>query len=163
MPDANDPAALPAIGEVDRALRANWTRETSDDPDKWSEENRALGQCAVSALVVRAIYGGDIVIATVLDRDGERTPDGHAWNVLPSGERVDLSFDQFLDGEQLAEPIVCEPVIDGNPRRAHHLAERVSASLGIPIELPAPEATGSRLTPPARARTPRPRPSRARR
>ncbi len=133
-----DSGPLPSIGELDRALRASWTRETSDDPDKWTEENRALGQCAVSALIVRAIYGGDLVIATVLDRYGERTPDGHAWNVLPSGEHVDLSFDQFLDGEQLGEPIVTEPVIDGDPRRAHHLAERVGAQLGISIELPEP-------------------------
>ena len=131
-------ASLPAIGELDRALRKHWTRDTSDDPDKWSEENRALGQCAVSALVVRAIYGGDLVIATVLDRHGQRTPDGHAWNVLPSGEHVDLSFDQFLDGEQLGEPTVTEPVIDGDPRRAHTLAARVAEELGIVIELPEP-------------------------
>ncbi len=138
MPDDVSHAPLPPIGDVDRALRAHWTRDTSDDPKDWSEENRALGQCAVSALIVRAIYGGDLVIATVLDRNGERTPDGHAWNVLPSGEHVDLSFDQFLDGEQLGEPIVCEPVIDGDPRRAHTLAARVAAELGISIELPEP-------------------------
>jgi hypothetical protein len=90
----------------------------------------------VSALVIRALYGGDIVIATVLDRDGQRTPDGHAWNVLPSGEQVDFSFDQFLDGEGLGPEIVTEPVIDGDPQRAHLLAERVSRVLGVPIELP---------------------------
>lgn len=130
------PHELPAIEDVERALRAAWSRESSDDPEGWSEDNRALGQCAVSALVVRAIYGGDIVIATVLDRDGRPTPDGHAWNVLPSGERVDVSFDQFRDGEQLGEPIVTEPVIDGDSRRAHALAARVSRALGTPVELP---------------------------
>jgi hypothetical protein len=125
----------PSLSEVERALRAGWSRDTSDDPDKWSEDNPALGQCAVSALVVRAIYGGDLVIATVLDREGERTPDGHAWNVLPSGENVDFTFDQFRAGEQLAPPIVTEPVIEGNPRRGHILAERVSRELGIEIDL----------------------------
>lgn len=127
---------LPALADVERAVRSAWSRDTSDDPELWSDENRALGQCAVSALVVRAIYGGDLVIATVLDRHGERTPDGHAWNVLPSGEHVDLSFDQFRDGEQLARPIITEPVIDGDPRRAHRLAERVSAALGVRVALP---------------------------
>lgn len=125
----------PELPAVERALRASWARDTSDDPDGWSPENPALGQCAVSALVVRALHGGDIVIATVLDRDGERTPDGHAWNVLPGGEHVDFAFDQFRDGEGLDTPIVTEPVIDGNPRRAHLLAERVAALLGVPIEL----------------------------
>jgi hypothetical protein len=127
---------LPALADVEQALRASWTMESSDDPDKWTPENPALGQCAVSALIIRALYGGDIVIATVLDRDGERTPDGHAWNVLPSGEQVDFSFDQFLDGEGLGPEIVTEPVIDGDPNRAHDLADRVSRILGVPIELP---------------------------
>ena len=131
---------LPAVADVEQALRASWSMETSDDPDGWTPENPALGQCAVSALVIRALYGGDIVIATVLDRNGERTPDGHAWNVLPSGEQVDFSFDQFLDGEGLGPEIVTEPVIDGDPRRAHLLAERVSRLLGVPIELPEPPA-----------------------
>lgn len=127
---------LPALADVEQALRASWTMETSDDPENWSPENPALGQCAVSALVIRALFGGDIVIATVLDRDGERTPDGHAWNVLPSGEQVDFSFDQFLDGEGLGPEIVTEPVIDGDPQRAHVLAERVGRILGVDIELP---------------------------
>lgn len=127
---------LPALADVEQALRASWTMETSDDPHSWSPENPALGQCAVSALVIRALYGGDIVIATVLDRDGERTPDGHAWNVLPSGEQVDFSFDQFLDGEGLGPEIVTEPVIDGDPQRAHMLADRVSRILGVAIHLP---------------------------
>lgn len=128
--------ALPSLADVEQALRASWSMETSDDPDKWGPENAALGQCAVSALVIRGIYGGDIVIATVLDKDGERTPDGHAWNVLPSGEQVDFSFDQFLDGEGLGPEIVTEPVIDGDPQRAHVLAARVGTILGIAIDLP---------------------------
>lgn len=126
----------PPLEDVERALRASWAADTTDDPENWSPDNVALGQCAVSALVVRALYGGDIVIATVLDSGGNRTPDGHAWNVLPDGREVDFSFDQFRRGEQLAPPIVCEPVIDGNPRRGHLLAERVGALLGITIELP---------------------------
>lgn len=125
----------PPLADVEAALRASWDRDTSDDPVNWSSENAALGQCAVSALVIRALYGGEIVIATVLDRDGERTPDGHAWNVLPSGEEVDFSFDQFRNGEQLAPPIVTEPVIDGDPNRHKLLAARVAERLGVPIEL----------------------------
>jgi hypothetical protein len=140
----SDPAdTLPALHAVEEALRAGWDRDTTDDPDRWTEDNRALGQCAVSALVIRAIYGGDLVIATVLDRDGNRTPDGHAWNILPTGEEVDFAFDQFRNGEQLAPPLVTEPVIAGDPHRAHRLAERVSERLGIPVKLPpVADATG---------------------
>ncbi len=129
---------LPPLADVEAAIRASWARETSDDPELWSEENRALGQCAVSALVVRAIYGGELLIATVLDRDGSATPDGHAWNVLPDGTVVDWAFEQFRDGEQLDVGLVTEPVIHPDPRRAHLMAQRVSERLGgFPIELPA--------------------------
>lgn len=134
------PPPPPPLPDVERALRASWSRDTSDDPDGWSTDNPALGQCAVSAIVLRAIYGGDIVIATVLDRHGERTPDGHAWNVLPDGRSVDVSFDQFRDGERLDTPVVTEPVIEGDPRRPHRLAERVSRLLAVAIELPEPDA-----------------------
>jgi hypothetical protein len=136
--DGTTAHALPPLADVEQALKASWTRETSDDPDRWTPENPPLGQCAVSALVIRALYGGDIVIATVLDRDGARTPDGHAWNVLPSGEEVDFTFHQFLDDERLGPESVQEPVIDGDPRRAHVLAERVGRLLGVPIALPEP-------------------------
>jgi len=132
---ADQPPELPPLEAVGAALRASWSRDTSDDPEGWSAENVAIGQCAVSALVVRAIYGGEILIATVLDRHGERTPDGHAWNRLPSGEEVDFSFDQFRDGERLAEPLVAEPVIDGDPTRHLRLAERVAERLAFPIRL----------------------------
>lgn len=129
-------SAPPSLLDVGRALRAAWGRDTTDDPENWSMAKPALGQCAVSALVVRGIYGGDVVIATVLDRDGASTPDGHAWNILPTGESVDFAFDQFTNGEQLAPPIVTEPVIDGDPRRAQILAGRVGDALGIAIDLP---------------------------
>lgn len=127
---------LPVLQDVERALRSGWDRDTSDDPEGWSQDNRALGQCAVSALIIRAIYGGDLVIATVLDRQGNPTADGHAWNILPSGQTVDVALDQFRDGELMAEPIVTEPVIVEDAYRAHRLAERVSQRLGIAVELP---------------------------
>ncbi len=126
----------PTLAETEEALREGWARDTSDDPLGWSEDNPALGQCGVSALVVRAVHGGDIVIATVLDRHGNRTPDGHAWNVLPSGQAFDPAIEQFRDGEQMAPPIVTEPVIADDPHRAHRLAERVSRRLGVAVELP---------------------------
>lgn len=133
-PEPEGSSHQPTLDALEEALRASWDRDTSDDPDRWTPENPALGQCAVSALVIRAVYGGEILIATVLDRHGERTPDGHAWNRLPDGKEVDISFDQFLDGEQLATPLVTEPVIAGDPHRHRLLAQRVEERLGIEID-----------------------------
>jgi hypothetical protein len=51
--------------ELELALRAAWSRETSEDPDEWSPANPSRGQCAVTALVIRELLGGEILIATV--------------------------------------------------------------------------------------------------
>jgi GNAT superfamily N-acetyltransferase len=95
------------LGELEGAIRASWGRDTSDDPDEWSEDNPARGQCAVTALAVRDLLGGEILIAGVV-RDGRRV-DRHAWNRLPSGLALDLTREQFRNGEQLEEPQPGEP------------------------------------------------------
>jgi hypothetical protein len=94
--------------ELERAVRAGWSRETSEDPVEWSAENPSRGQCAVTALLLRELLGGEILIATVLPREGEPS-ERHAWNRLASGDEVDLTFDQFRAGETLGPPQVVEP------------------------------------------------------
>jgi hypothetical protein len=75
-----------------RALRSvleqAWSRDTSADPEGWSENNRPWGQCAVTALVLQDLFGGGLLRAKV---DGI----SHYWNRLPSGEELDLTRDQF--------------------------------------------------------------------
>ncbi len=67
---------------------AAWTPETSSDPSGWSPDNRAWGQCAVTALVVQDRFGG-VLLRTV--NEGA----SHYWNRLPNGDEVDLTRDQF--------------------------------------------------------------------
>jgi hypothetical protein len=118
------------LSELEAAIRAAWGRETSDDPDEWTEENPARGQCAVTALLVRELLGGDILVANVL-RDGRRI-ERHAWNRLSSGITLDLTREQFANGEALGEPVVEEPVLtERNPERFATLRERVRAELGL--------------------------------
>jgi hypothetical protein len=119
-----------SLGELEAAIRQAWGRETSDDPDDWSEANRARGQCAVTALVVRELLGGEILVANVL-RDGVRV-DRHAWNRLPSGLTIDLTREQFPRGEQFGEPRVEEPILTHrHPERLATLRERVRTRLGL--------------------------------
>lgn len=122
-------SAATTLSVLEGAIRSAWDRETSDDPDEWSAENPARGQCAVTALLVRALLGGDILIANVL-RNGKRV-ERHAWNRLPSGITLDLTREQFRDGETFTEPAVEEPLITRrNPERYERLAARVRAALG---------------------------------
>ena len=118
------------LSALEAAIRSAWGRETSDDPDEWTEENPARGQCAVTALVVRELLGGDILVANVL-RDGRRV-ERHAWNRLSSGLTLDLTRDQFVNGESFGEPGVEEPLLTKrNPERLATLRERVRNSLGL--------------------------------
>jgi antitoxin VapB len=79
--------SLPALGSIKDA----WTRETSHWPDRWSKENPAVGQCAVTALAVQSLLGG--VIERLLLDDG----DTHYRNVI-GGQVVDLTASQWPGG-----------------------------------------------------------------
>lgn len=125
-PAAPDAVRSITLGDLEAAIRSSWERETSDDPDEWSEDNPARGQCAVTALLVRDLLGGEILIANVL-RDGDRV-DRHAWNRLESGVSIDLTRSQFRNGEEYEEPVVGEPLLVSRDRY-ELLAGRVRARL----------------------------------
>jgi hypothetical protein len=70
------------------SLAHAWGRETSAAPHDWTDTNPALGQCAVTALIVHDEFGGELLRAMVGGMS-------HYWNRLPSGEEVDLTRQQF--------------------------------------------------------------------
>jgi hypothetical protein len=78
------------VDELADGLARAWTKSTSADPERWSRQNPALGQCAVTALVVQDLFGGDLLRAHVRGVS-------HYWNRLPSGEEIDLTRQQFGD------------------------------------------------------------------
>ena len=124
------PDTSPAPGtlrDLEAAIRGAWSRETSDDPDEWSEDNPARGHCAVTALLLRELLGGEILIANVI-HNGRRI-ERHAWNRLPSGLVVDLTRDQFRSGEAFGEAAVEEPMFT-DPDRLATLRARVLEALG---------------------------------
>jgi len=126
--------------QLEQAIRESWGPDTVDPDDGWSADNPARGQCDVTSLVVQDLVGGELMASDVF-LDGERIM-AHMWNRLPSGIEVDLTREQFLDGEVLGEPTIRQrppaSVLDdaGHPR--HHryqsylvLAARVRTQLGL--------------------------------
>lgn len=81
-PDTNLVSTLPAV------FQECWRRETSYEPGKWSPENPTHGQCAITALVVQDLLGGDLLRAKVNGAE-------HYWNRLPDSSELDLTRDQF--------------------------------------------------------------------
>jgi hypothetical protein len=82
------------LKELEIAFAAVWSRGTSADPESWSDHNPASGQCAVTALVIQDYLGGEL-------RRGEAGAISHYWNLLPSGEEVDLTRHQFDEGIEI--------------------------------------------------------------
>lgn len=73
-------------------LSSIWCRETCAPrmQDEWSEENKTLGQCSITAFLVQDIYGGEVY--------GILRPGGnyHCYNVV-DGKVFDLTSEQFGD------------------------------------------------------------------
>jgi hypothetical protein len=92
------------LSEIEAAIRASWSLDTADEDDGWTPDNPSRGQCDVTCLVVHDIFGGDVLAADVF-RDGERV-EAHMWNRLPGGLEVDLTREQFTNGEVIGEPSV---------------------------------------------------------
>jgi hypothetical protein len=98
---ANSAAMIRSLAEIDRALRASWSADTCSPDDAarapWTADNPAWGHCDVTALVVNDLLGGDLVVGEV-HVDGEQHG-YHWWNRLPSGIEIDLTREQFRDGQ----------------------------------------------------------------
>ncbi len=77
------------LKDLKEALEYSWSKETSADPDKWTSENPAWGQCAVSALIGEDCFGGNLLRYDLLGMGS------HYINQLPNGDEVDLTASQF--------------------------------------------------------------------
>ncbi len=128
IPVPVDSAAPLTLARLEQAIRDSWSAETSDRPKEWTSANPAFQQCDVTARIVQDYFGGEILIAGVV-LDGVRV-DRHAWNRLPSGVEVDLSREQFLEGERFEQPeVLTEFVARNGDERYALLARRVREKL----------------------------------
>jgi hypothetical protein len=78
--------------QIRRVLRHSWSLQTST---KWTSENPAAGQCAVTALVINDRFGGSIL----------KTRTGDLWHFYNEidGRRVDLTAEQFPEPLRYAD------------------------------------------------------------
>ncbi|RFU43384.1 hypothetical protein DZF91_01460 [Actinomadura logoneensis] len=92
------------LNEIEKALRATWAADTCspDDVERapWTPANPAWGHCDITSLVVHDFFGGRLVRGEVFTAGGEPVC-MHWWNLLDSGVELDLTLDQFRDGQRV--------------------------------------------------------------
>ena len=90
-------------------LSGIWCKETCAPrmQDEWSEDNKTLGQCSITAFLVQDIYGGKVY--------GILRPGGnyHCYNVI-DGHLFDLTSEQFGDE-------VKDLVYENNPEQSREV------------------------------------------
>ena len=124
-----------SFADIEALIRSSWSEATCDPVDlpDWSPENPARGQCAVTALVVQDLLGGDLLFAEVRNADGSRQG-VHYWNGFAGGIEVDLTREQFTRSEVIQEPtVVARPPDPGAGRLARqYQALRREVRAGLP-------------------------------
>ena len=92
---------LKEIGTLKRIVEVCWDKSTSADPDAWTVENSAYGQCAVTALLVQDMLGGKLLRSVASWKGGSVS---HYFNELPDGRVLDLTRKQFREDCRFSEP-----------------------------------------------------------
>lgn len=89
------------MAEIDSAIRASWAPDTCSADDAacapWTTDNPSWGHCDVTALVLHDLLGGDLMMGDV-HLNGEHHG-YHWWNRLNTGIEIDLTREQFQDGQ----------------------------------------------------------------
>lgn len=94
------------LDEITRALRASWAADTCSPDDleraPWTPGNPAWGHCDITSLVVNDFFGGRLVRGEVFTAGGEPVC-FHWWNRLDNGLELDLTLEQFLEGQTVVQ------------------------------------------------------------
>jgi hypothetical protein len=86
---------------LENALKKSWNITTTSDPDHWSIENPAWGQCATTACVVQDYIGGKIVWSPA-KLPNSNIEISHYFNKLGKTE-YDFTRLQFPVGTQILQ------------------------------------------------------------
>ena len=84
------------------ALKKSWSKKTSYIPDTWNPLHPALGQCAITALLVHDYLGGTILWAEAVYPDGQKV--SHYFNNINNIE-IDLTKEQFPKGTTISKGV----------------------------------------------------------
>lgn len=82
-------------------VEAAWSQESSYCPEDWGKTDPAWGQCAVTAVLLQDVWGGELVRGWAVNKR-ELIHTRHYWNHI-NGMDVDLTWRQFPVGTKIIE------------------------------------------------------------
>ena len=85
-----------SLESFEKALPSICDRQTSADPDGWTEGNPLWGHCAVASLLAQDMFGGELLRASLVSTPFAQMR-SHYWNRLPDSREKDFSRAQFGD------------------------------------------------------------------
>jgi hypothetical protein len=134
-----------SFGELESVLRECWDERTCDPAVAWDPGNPAAGHCGVTSMAVSELFGGVLLLSQVIGLDGgDRGL--HYWNRLAGGLEIDLTRDQFREGERLSPPSAHLPERSARARMATRYdlyASRVRKRLHHELPEGIPSGTGA--------------------
>jgi hypothetical protein len=87
-----------SIDDLKTAVEASWDASTSFCADEWTRANPTRGQCVVTSLLVQAYFGGELRKYDAVYNGQEES---HYCNVLPDGQEIDLTRQQYPAAQKL--------------------------------------------------------------
>jgi hypothetical protein len=76
-------------------IRQVAARDTSADPEHWTDGNPLWGHCAVVSLLAQDHFDGTLLRCSLRGISGLAYLRSHYVNVLPDGRRIDFTREQF--------------------------------------------------------------------
>lgn len=136
------------LSEIEAAVRSSWGQDTcfaSADYMSRGSDRPSRGQCGTTALVVQQLLGGHLIVADV---EYHGRPDGvHYWNATTGGVELDLTREQFIDGESLVNErcvIGARNEDSAGEQPFQVLAQRVADALSSSYHTPVAPTVGAR-------------------
>lgn len=116
IPDAQE--------RIENYLASFWSKSTAYNPENWTKENPAHGQCVPTSLAIQKYLGGDILKCRLSCRDGSPS-ETHYWNVIGEHE-IDATFIQYQNrklGDEVFVGIVSKQTLleDMDTRKRYEL------------------------------------------
>ena len=91
--------------EIATAIEACWSIETTYCVENYINRDPAWGNCAVTALLVQELLGGELMQGWAIEPGQART--AHYWNRV-SGYDLDLTWRQFVQGTILTDTALAD-------------------------------------------------------